>query len=165
MRWENTRVVVTGEGFLGLIRRRKAPTTRVWIFAVPRSGVYDFRDRDAVIRLYETARPDIVVHLAAVVGGIGANRANPGRFFYDNAIIGIQMMEYARRFGVNKFVAVGTVCAYPKLTPVPFKEDDLWKWISRKTPTRLTGLQKRCCWCRGRLTGRNTASMLFIYCR
>jgi GDP-L-fucose synthase len=94
---------------------------------------YDLRDRDAIIRLYETARPDIVVHLAAVVGGIGANRANPGRFFYDNAIIGIQMMEYARRFGVDKFVAVGTVCAYPKLTPIPFKEDDLWNGYPEDT--------------------------------
>ena len=127
MRWENTRVVVTGgAGFLGSFVVEKLRQRGCGYIAVPRSGVDHLRDRDAVIRLYETARPDIVVHLAAVVGGIGANRANPGRFFYDNAIIGIQMMEYARRFGVNKFVAVGTVCAYPKLTPVPFKEDDLW---------------------------------------
>jgi GDP-L-fucose synthase len=86
-----------------------------------------------VIQLYETSRPHVVVHLAAVVGGIGANRANPGRFFYDNAIVGIQMMEYARRFGVHKFVSVGTVCAYPKFTAVPFREDDLWNGYPEET--------------------------------
>jgi GDP-L-fucose synthase len=79
------------------------------------------------------ATPDIVIHLAAVVGGIGANRANPGKFFYDNAIMGIQLMEQARLAGVKKFVAVGTVCAYPKYTPVPFREDDLWNGYPEET--------------------------------
>jgi GDP-L-fucose synthase len=100
---------------------------------VPRSKQYDLRDRDAVLRLYDDARPQIVIHLAATVGGIGANRANPGRFFYDNAIMGIQMMEYARQFNVEKFVAVGTVCAYPKFTQVPFKEEDLWNGYPEET--------------------------------
>src|SRR5207249_10234860 len=85
------------------------------------------------IRLYAEARRETVIHLAAVVGGIGANRANPGRFFYDNAIMGIQMMEYARQFGVEKFVALGTVCAYPKFAPVPFKEDELWNGYPEET--------------------------------
>src|SRR5207249_4880805 len=85
------------------------------------------------IRLYAEARRETVIHLAAVVGGIGANRANPGRFFYDNAIMGIQMMEYARQFGVKKFVALGTVCAYPKFAPVPFKEDELWNGYPEET--------------------------------
>jgi len=83
--------------------------------------------------MYQDAQPDLVIHLAAVVGGIGANRANPGRFFYDNAIMGIQLMEYARQFNVPKFVAVGTICAYPKFTPVPFKEDDLWNGYPEET--------------------------------
>ena len=109
---------------------------------VPRSKAYDLRDRDAIIRLYKETRPHIVLHLAAVVGGIDVNRANPGRFFYDNAIMGIQLMEYARQFGVEKFVAVGTVCAYPKLTPVPFKEDDLWNGYPEKTNAPM-GWRKR----------------------
>lgn len=76
--------------------------------------------------MYEDARPEVVIHLAAVVGGIGANRENPGRFFYENLVMGVELMEQARQRGIEKFVAVGTVCAYPKFTPVPFKEDDLW---------------------------------------
>jgi GDP-L-fucose synthase len=100
---------------------------------VPRAEEHDLRDREAIIRLYEQSRPQIVIHLAAVVGGIGANRANPGRFFYDNAIMGLQVMEYARQFGVEKFVAVGTVCAYPKFTPVPFREQDLWSGYPEET--------------------------------
>jgi GDP-L-fucose synthase len=86
-----------------------------------------------IVKLYQDAKPDIVIHLAAVVGGIGANRANPGRFFYDNAIMGIQMMEYARRSGVEKFVAVGTICAYPKFAPIPFKEEELWNGYPEET--------------------------------
>jgi GDP-L-fucose synthase len=86
-----------------------------------------------VARLYKDARPQIVIHLAAVVGGIGANQKNPGSFFYDNAVMGIQMMEYARRFGVEKFVAVGTVCAYPKFAPVPFREEQLWNGYPEET--------------------------------
>ena len=132
--WQNQRVMITGgAGFLGSVvveklRARGCPT-----ISVPRSKEYDLRDRDAIIRLYETQRPDLVIHLAAVVGGIAANRANPGRFYYDNAIMGIQMIEYARRFGVKKFVATGTICAYPKFTPVPFKEDDLWQGYPEET--------------------------------
>ncbi len=132
MRWEDTRVLVTGgAGFLGSFVVDKLRERGCRIISVPRSREYDLRDRDAVIRLYDTSRPHIVVHLAALVGGIGANLANPGRFFYDNAVMGLQLMEYARRFGVGKFVAVGTVCAYPKFTPVPFKESDLWKGYPR----------------------------------
>src|ERR671919_747937 len=100
---------------------------------VPRSKDHDLRDRDAIVRLYEKAKPYVVIHLAAVVGGIGANRANPGRFFYDNLIMGVQMMEHARLAAVSKFVSVGTVCSYPKLTPVPFREDDLWNGYPEET--------------------------------
>lgn len=132
--WTTVRVVVTGgAGFLGgfvvvALRRRGCRTV-----VVPRSRDYDLRDRDAIMRLYDEARPDVVLHLAAVVGGIGANRENPGRFFYDNAIMGLQLMEYARQRGVKKFVAVGTICAYPKLAPIPFTEDDLWNGYPEET--------------------------------
>ena len=100
---------------------------------MPAVGDYDLRTRDDIDRALADGKPDLVIHLAAVVGGIGANRENPGRFFYDNAIMGIELMEQARLRGVAKFVAVGTVCAYPKFTPVPFHEDDLWNGYPEET--------------------------------
>ena len=125
--WNKSRVVVTGgAGFLGSFVVEKLRARGCEEIFVPRSTDYDLRDRDAIVRLYKEARPDIVIHLAAVVGGIGANRDNPGRFFYDNAIMGIQLIELARQMGVQKFVATGTICAYPNLTPIPFREDELW---------------------------------------
>ncbi|MGH7846108.1 MAG: NAD-dependent epimerase/dehydratase family protein, partial [Candidatus Binatia bacterium] len=128
------RVIVTGgAGFLGSFVVEKLRERGCRELIIPRSKQYDLRDRGSVIRLYEDAAPHIVIHLAAVVGGIGANRANPGRFFYDNAIMGIELMEYARQFAVEKFVAVGTVCAYPKFTPIPFREDDLWNGYPEET--------------------------------
>lgn len=129
------RVIVTGgAGFLGsfVVERLQRAGWCGQVF-VPRSRDYDLREKKAVIRLYEDARPDIVIHLAGVVGGIGANRANPARFFYDNLIMGIQVMHYAYLYGVEKFVAVGTICAYPKFTPVPFKEENLWDGYPEET--------------------------------
>src|SRR6202023_776957 len=132
--WETRRVVVTGgHGFLGsfvMDRLRAAGAKEV---VVPRSEKHDLRIQTEAPRLYSDTRPDIVIHLAASVGGIGANRENPGRFFYENAIMGILLMEQARRHTVSKFVQVGTVCAYPKFTPVPFKEDDLWNGYPEET--------------------------------
>ncbi len=134
MQLDDKRIVVTGgSGFLGvpvvnLLRARGCGQ----VFA-PRSRDYDLRDQQAIERLFSDARPHVIIHLAAVVGGIGANRENPGRFFYDNAIMGIQLMEYARRANVEKFVALGTICAYPKITPVPFKEEDLWSGYPEET--------------------------------
>ncbi len=132
--WEKRRVVVSGgAGFLGSFVVDKLRQRGCQDVFVPRSKDYDLRDVDRVKQLYAEARPDIVIHLAAVVGGIEANRLNPGRFFYDNAIMGIQMIEWARRFAVAKFVAVGTVCAYPKWTPVPFDEENLWNGYPEET--------------------------------
>jgi GDP-L-fucose synthase len=100
---------------------------------VPRSAQFDLRENSAIRRLYAKARPDMVIHLAAVVGGIGANCENPGKFFYDNLIMSVELMEQARRMGIPKFVAIGTICAYPKFCPVPFKEDNLWDGYPEET--------------------------------
>jgi len=131
---KDERVVVTGgAGFLGSAVVDKLRVRGYENIFVPRSQDYDLRKEAMIVRLYKDAQPQIVVHLAAVVGGIGANRANPGRFFYDNAVMGIQLMEYARRFGIDKFIAVGTICAYPKFAPVPFKEEELWNGYPEET--------------------------------
>ncbi|MEK6234487.1 MAG: GDP-L-fucose synthase [Planctomycetales bacterium] len=124
---EHKRVVVTGgAGFLGRAVCQELERWSPAEIIVPRSAQYDLRRGEAIGRLLADARPDLVIHLAAVVGGIGANRRNPGRYFYDNASMGVELMEQCRQFGVEKYVQVGTVCSYPKFTPVPFKEDDLW---------------------------------------
>jgi GDP-L-fucose synthase len=128
------RIVVTGgAGFLGQAVCQELANYQPANIFIVRSSLYDLRDREAVRGLFQTACPEVVLHLAAVVGGIGANRNNPGRFFFDNAIMGLQVMEEARLFGVAKFVTVGTVCSYPKFTPVPFREDDLWKGYPEET--------------------------------
>jgi GDP-L-fucose synthase len=135
MAWlPNKRILVTGgAGFLGSHLVDKLRSMGCRDIFVPRSGQYDLRKPQAVSRIYRDARPEVVIHLAAVVGGIGANRENPGRFFYDNLLMGVELMEQARRQGVEKFVAIGTVCAYPKFTRVPFKEDDLWNGYPEAT--------------------------------
>jgi GDP-L-fucose synthase len=132
--WSARRVLVTGgSGFFGsfVVERLRAEGAKE-VF-VPRSREYDLVDGGSVRRLFADARPDIVIHLAATVGGIGANQRHPGQFFYKNLMMGVQMMEEARGRRVEKFVAVGTVCAYPKYTPVPFKEDDLWMGYPEET--------------------------------
>jgi GDP-L-fucose synthase len=134
MDWQSKRVVVTGgSGFLGSFIIEKLRARGCGAITVPRSKVYDLRQRDAVARLYEEARPHVVIHAAGVVGGIGANRNNPGRFFYENAIMGLELMEQARRAGIEKFVTIGTVCSYPKFAKVPFKEEDLWNGYPEET--------------------------------
>ena len=132
--WAERTVLVTGgAGFLGthVVRHIRDQGCRAVI--VPRSREFDLREKAAIIRLFARAKPDLVIHLAAVVGGIGANRQHPGQFFYDNAIMGLQLMEQARLFGVAKFVVIGTVCAYPKFTSVPFREADLWNGYPEET--------------------------------
>ncbi|MBJ7600634.1 MAG: GDP-fucose synthetase [Candidatus Nephthysia bennettiae] len=132
--WEGRRVTVTGgRGFVG--RRVVAMLEELRPAAVSTfsSFDYDLTRQDDVSRMYEDTRPDVVIHLAARVGGIGANRQNPGRFFYENMVMGVEVMEQARRTGVEKFVQVGTVCAYPKYAPVPFSEDSLWDGYPEET--------------------------------
>ena len=132
--WGGRRVMVTGGGgFLGKAVVHRLESGGATDIFVPRSRDYDLRSHSDIARALADARPDLVIHLAAVVGGIGANRENPGRFFYENAIMGIELMEQARRAGIAKFVQIGTVCAYPKFTPVPFHEDDLWNGYPEET--------------------------------
>ena len=132
--WPGRRVMVTGGGgFLGQAVVRRLEAAGAEHIFVPRSREYDLRTVDGVAAALADGRPGVLIHLAAVVGGIGANRDNPGRFFYENAVMGIELMEQARRAGVEKFVQIGTVCSYPKFTPVPFKEDDLWDGYPEET--------------------------------
>jgi GDP-L-fucose synthase len=142
--WSNKKVIVTGgAGFLGshLVAHLNELGTREII--VPRSKDYDLRDKAAVIQLYEdNPQTDIIIHLAATVGGIGANRENPGTYFYDNIMMGTLLLEYARRYDVPKFVGIGTVCEYPKITPIPFKEDYLWDGFPEETNAPY-GIAKR----------------------
>jgi GDP-L-fucose synthase len=126
-------VVTGGGGFLGRNVVKELKEKGYKNIFVPRSKDYDLRDINAVIKMLNDFKPDVIIHLAAVVGGIGANRAHPGRFFYDNAIMGIQLIEQARLHGIEKFVQIGTICAYPKYTPVPFKEEDLWNGYPEET--------------------------------
>jgi GDP-L-fucose synthase len=132
--WNNKRVVVTGgSGFLGSFVVEKVQQRGAAEVFVPRSKDYDLRDVDAVRRMLKDARPDIIIHLAAHVGGIGANRTHPAEFFYDNLMMGVPLMHEAWKSDIEKFVAIGTVCAYPKHTPIPFHEDDLWNGYPEET--------------------------------
>jgi GDP-L-fucose synthase len=131
---KNKRIVVTGgSGFLGshLVERLKESGCSS-VFA-PSHKEFDLTRIAAVERLFDEHQPEVLIHGAAVVGGIGANRANPGRFFFENAIMGIQLIESARRHGTEKTVVLGTICAYPKFTPVPFREEDLWNGYPEET--------------------------------
>jgi len=126
-------MVTGGGGFLGRFVVQRLAAAGVREIFVPRSADYDLRVTDGVRRALADGQPDLIIHLAAVVGGIGANRENPGRFFYENAAMGIELMEQSRIAGVEKFVQIGTVCSYPKFTPVPFREDDLWGGYPEET--------------------------------
>ena len=133
--WDGKTVMVTGgAGFLGshLIEDLESRSDSVNIF-VPRSDDYDLREKADIKLAFEDSQADIVIHLAATVGGIGANQENPGRYFYDNAVMGIELMEQARQFGVEKFTILGTICSYPKHTPVPFSEENLYEGYPEET--------------------------------
>lgn len=132
----NMRICVTGgAGFLGsfVVERLIADGARAENIFIPRRAQYELTHEADVVRMYQDSRPDLVIHLAAEVGGIGANRDNPGRFFFANMAMGLHLIEHARQRGVQKFVQVGTICAYPKFCPVPFHEDDLWNGYPEET--------------------------------
>jgi len=132
--FENRRVVVTGgAGFLGGFVTGGLKTRGCEDILVPGIEDYDLVEVGDIVRMYEEMKPDVVIHLAAVVGGIGANREHPGEFFYKNLMMGVQLIEQARLRNIEKFVAIGTVCAYPKFAAVPFKEDDLWSGYPEET--------------------------------
>ena len=132
--WQDSNVVVTGgAGFLGSFVVERLRQHKAKNIFVPTHENYDLVNHDAVCRLLDDTHPDIIIHLAAHVGGIGANREHPAEFFYDNLMMGVMLMHEAWKSGVKKFVAIGTVCAYPKLTPIPFKEDNLWDGYPEET--------------------------------
>ncbi|MFU0781495.1 MAG: Epimerase domain-containing protein [Thermoanaerobacterium thermosaccharolyticum] len=132
--WIDKRVVITGgAGFLGSYVVEKLQERGCKNIFVPRSKDYDLTKEKSIIDLLNDTNPNMIIHLAAVVGGIGANRENPGSFFYKNLMMGVQLIEQARLHDVDKFVAIGTICAYPKYTPVPFKEEDLWNGYPEET--------------------------------
>jgi GDP-L-fucose synthase len=132
--FENRRVVVTGgAGFLGGYVTERLQKRGCKNILVPKIEDYDLVSINDIIRMYDDMKPDVVIHLAAVVGGIGANREHPGEFFYKNLMMGVQLIEQGRLRNIEKFVAIGTVCAYPKFTPVPFKEEDLWNGYPEET--------------------------------
>lgn len=131
---KDKKVIVTGgAGFLGKFVVKKLKDRNCKDIFIPKIEEYDLRNLETIKKMYRDAEADVVIHLAAVVGGIGANRENPGSFFYDNLIMGIQLMEQARLTSIEKFVALGTICAYPKYTKVPFKEEDLWDGYPEET--------------------------------
>jgi GDP-L-fucose synthase len=132
--WDKKKVAVTGgSGFLGKFVVKKLAEAGCKNVFVPDIAEYDLVQMEAVQRFYRDAQPGIVIHLAAQVGGIEANRLNPGKFFYDNLMMGAQLMEAGRQRGIEKFVALGTICCYPKFAPVPFQEDDLWDGYPEET--------------------------------
>ena len=134
MEMSSKRIMVTGgAGFLGSYVLKKLRERVCGNIFVPRSATHDLVSMDGVLRAFDQSQPEVVIHLAAKVGGIGANRKNPGSYFYDNLMMGVQLMEVARQRKIDKFVGLGTICSYPKHTPVPFREEEVWNGYPEET--------------------------------
>ena len=163
--WKDKRVCVTGgAGFLGSAITSKLRGLGCGELITPRSRDFDLRINESIKRLYVETSPQIVIHLAAVVGGIGANRARPAEFFYDNLMMGTQLLHEAWVHGLEKFVAIGTVCAYPKFTPLPFSEDNLWDGYPEETNAPY-GLAKKMLLVQSQALGSNMNLTPYFYCR
>jgi GDP-L-fucose synthase len=155
--WRDKRVTVTGgAGFLGSFVVEKLRERGAADIFVPRKQDYDLVQREAVLEMLHDARPDLIIHLAASVGGIGANLVHQAEYFYENLMMGTQLLHESYVAGVSKFVGVGTICAYPKFAPIPFREEDLWNGYPEETNAP--------CWCNLRSTALNTAIIPFIFC-
>ncbi len=151
---KNINIMLTGgSGFLGKYVNNALKSHGYQHIFIPRSHEYDLRYREPIERAFKDGQPDIVIHLAAVVGGIGANRAEPGRFFFDNLMMGTQLMEAARLHGVEKFVGIGTICSYPKMAPIPFQEKDIWNGYPEETNAPY-GLAKKMLLVQGQAYGQ-----------
>jgi len=158
------RIMLTGgAGFLGFFVTEKLKARGCKHIFIPKEQDYDLTKDAAIEAAFKASKPDMVIHLAAKVGGIGANRENPGSFFYDNLMMGAQLMEQARQHGVEKFVALGTICAYPKFAPIPFKEEDLWNGYPEETNAPY-GLAKKSSWCSPRPIASSMALTPYSSC-
>jgi len=163
--WGSRKVCVTGgAGFLGKVVVRKLQERGAGEIFVPTLDRYDLTKLDSINRLLDDAKPNLIIHLAAQVGGIGANREHPAEFFYNNLMMGVQLLHRAWETGVEKFVAIGTICAYPKYTPVPFKEENLWDGYPKR-PTRLMDWQRKCSWSNRNRTVNSMATIRSSCCR
>ena len=163
--WAERRVCVTGgAGFLGSFVQAELRERGASEIFIPHIEDYDLTQLSDIQRMLVDARPDVIIHLAALAGGIGANRERPAEFFYKNLMMGVPLMHAAWEQGVEKFVAIGTICAYPKFTPVPFKEENLWDGYPEETNAPY-GLAKKCCWYRRKPIASNMISMPYMCCR
>ncbi len=155
----NKRICVTGgAGFLGTHLIKKLNARGAHEIFIPKIEDYDLVNPDDIRRMLDDSKPDVIIHLAAHVGGIGANMEKPAEFFYDNLMMGVQLMHESWKRGLEKFVAIGTICAYPKFTPIPFKEENLWDGYPEETNAPY-GLAKKCCWCKRKLIVSNMGLM------
>ena len=163
--WKGKRVLVTGgAGFLGSYIVSNLKSKGCENIFIPKIEDYDLTETDDIRRVYDDSKPDMVIHLAAKVGGIGANKSKPGEFFYDNLIMGVQLIEEARIRNIEKFISLGTICCYPKFTPVPFKEENLWDGYPEKTNAPY-GLAKKCFWSNLKAIDSNMDLMEYFLCR
>jgi len=163
--WQDKKIIVTGgSGFLGSFVVEKLKQRGAADVFVPRSSQYDLRSQDGIAGMLKDFNANMIIHLAALAGGIGANRARPAEFFYNNLMMGVPLLHQAWEQKVEKFIAVGSVCSYPKFTPVPFKEENYGTAIPKRQMLPMNW-QRRCCWFNRSPIASNTATTRSILCR